>query len=82
MDGARGKEWLRARGHHLCLLQIQFSIFFFFFFLRNSRSAIIVLTSYLLLSSYFEIPRRCTVCNSVNMIKSTKRRLLRSKTGC
>ena len=30
MDGARGKEWLRAREHHLCLLQTQFSSLFFF----------------------------------------------------
>ena len=29
-DGERGKAWLRARGHHLCLTD---TIFFFFFFL-------------------------------------------------
>ena len=28
-DGERGKAWLRARGHHLCLAD---TIFFFFFF--------------------------------------------------
>ena len=28
-DGERGKAWLRARGHHLCLTD---TIFFFFFF--------------------------------------------------
>ena len=28
-DGARGKDWLRARGHHLCLTD---TIFYFFFF--------------------------------------------------
>ena len=27
-DGARGKDWLRARGHHLCLTD---TIFYFFF---------------------------------------------------
>ena len=27
--GKRGKAWLRARGHHLCLTD---TIFFFFFF--------------------------------------------------
>ena len=27
-DGERGKAWLRARGHHLCLTD---TIFFFFF---------------------------------------------------
>ena len=31
-DGERGKAWLRARGHHLCLTD---TIFFFFFFLRG-----------------------------------------------
>ena len=29
-DGERGKAWLRARGHHLCLTD---TIFFSFFFL-------------------------------------------------
>ena len=32
-DGARGKDWLRARGHHLCLTDTIFFSFFFFFFL-------------------------------------------------
>ena len=34
-DGARGKDWLRARGHHLCLTDTIFYLFilFFFFFL-------------------------------------------------
>ena len=27
-DGAKGKDWLRARGHHLCLTD---TIFYFFF---------------------------------------------------
>ena len=31
-DGERGKAWLRARGHHLCLTD---TIFFLFFFLRG-----------------------------------------------
>ena len=31
-DGARSKDWLKARGHHLCLtLQTQFSSFCLFF---------------------------------------------------
>ena len=32
-DGERGKAWLRARGHHLCLtnLCLTDTIFFFFF---------------------------------------------------
>ena len=29
-DGARGKDWLRARGHHLCLTDTIFYFFFFF----------------------------------------------------
>ena len=35
-DGARGKDWLRARGHNLCLTDTIFNLFiiflFFFFF--------------------------------------------------
>ena len=31
-DGERGKAWLRARGHHLCLTDTIFFFFFFFFF--------------------------------------------------
>ena len=31
-DGARGKDWLRAWGHHLCLTYTIFQFFFFFFF--------------------------------------------------
>ena len=31
-DGERGKAWLRARGHHLCLTDTIFFLFFFFFF--------------------------------------------------
>ena len=31
-DGERGKAWLRARGHHLCLTITIFFFFFFFFF--------------------------------------------------
>ena len=30
-DGERGKAWLRARGHHLCLTDTIFFFFFFFF---------------------------------------------------
>ena len=26
-DGARGKDWLRARGHHLCLIGTNFLVF-------------------------------------------------------
>ena len=29
-DGARGKDWLRAHGHHLCLTDTIFSFFFKF----------------------------------------------------
>ena len=32
-DGERGKAWLRARGHHLCLTDTIFFFFFFFFYL-------------------------------------------------
>ena len=28
-DGARGKDWLRAREHHVCLTDIIFLFFFF-----------------------------------------------------
>ena len=31
-DGGRGKDWLRARGHHVCLTDTIFLVFFFFFF--------------------------------------------------
>ena len=31
-DGARDKDWLRARGHHLRLTDTIFYFFFFFFF--------------------------------------------------
>ena len=31
-DGERGKAWLRARGHHLCLTDTNFFFYFFFFF--------------------------------------------------
>ena len=58
-------------GHGASLVSFT-DTFFRVFFLRNSRSAIFVLTSCLLLSSYFEIPRRCTVCNSVFMINQLR----------
>ena len=29
-DGARGKDWLRVRGHHLCLTDTVFYFSFFF----------------------------------------------------
>ena len=32
-DGARGKDWLRAPGHHLCLTDTIFLFFFYCFFL-------------------------------------------------
>ena len=35
-DGERGKAWLRARGHHLCLTD---TIFFFFFFLGGGEGS-------------------------------------------
>ena len=35
-DGARGKDWLRARGHHLCLTDTIFYFFLFFFFYSRS----------------------------------------------
>ena len=28
-DGARGKDWLKARGHHLCLTDTIFWLLFF-----------------------------------------------------
>ena len=31
-DEERGKTWLRAGGHHLCLTDTIFCFFFFFFF--------------------------------------------------
>ena len=40
-DGARGKDWLRAWGHHLCLTD---TIFYFFFFLQFLQREITLMT--------------------------------------
>ena len=40
VDGARDKEWLRARRHHLCLFQTQFSSFFFFVFFQEIKEVL------------------------------------------
>ena len=34
-DGARGKDWLRARGHHLCLTD---TIFWFYSGILRTKS--------------------------------------------
>ena len=36
-DGARGKNWLRARGHHLCLTELKTEFFCFFFLPKQSQ---------------------------------------------
>ena len=36
-DGERGKAWLRARGHHLCLTDTNFCLFFFYYFFLGGR---------------------------------------------
>ena len=44
-DGARGKDWLRARGI-TCVLQTQFPSFFFFFLSKKKKDTISLRVEY------------------------------------
>ena len=70
MDGPRGKDWLRARGHHLCLTD---TIFYFIFHSHISYVCFIIVcfTENCLVSLFARIVL-CVQCQNSMALRAPK----------